>query len=269
LSASNPFIIAEAGSSGGGKLDAMYECIRVAHRAGADAVKFQWMSSPDRVAARMSAPEARDTYAKYQWPADWLPKLSEYAHVKELEFLVTVDLPEDLPVVAPFVDRFKYASWAATDHDFLAASRWYDKRKIVSTGLCDLAEVEALAVHLCPGDAVLHCVSAYPTPFEEANLLAIRGLWTLDDTIEIGYSDHTANPLTGALAVAAGAKVLEVHFRLDDTPPDNPDYMVSHTPAGLRSYIWLARRAAEAMGDGVKKVQPSEAKNVKHRYATG
>lgn len=259
----SPFIIAEFASSHDGVFDHMLDGIAVAKRAGADAFKTQFMSSPERVAERMHAPEAVETYRKYQWPAAWLPLLSKTAHDAGLEFLCTVDLPEDIAVVAPHVDRFKIASFGATDKEFIEAHAKYGKPVIISTGLCDAEEALWLIGPPWGFEAswdILHCVSAYPTPLEEANLSAIREI-ALD-----GWSDHTANPLTGAFAVCAGARILETHFRLDTTEPTNPDYRVSHSPAGLTNYVWLARQAAKALGDGVKRVMPSEASMVKHRY---
>ena len=72
--------------------------------------------------------------------------------------------------------------------------------------------------------------------------------------------------MTGALAVAAGARMLEVHFCLSETSRDNSDRRVSHEPNELGAYIWLARLAARAMGDGRKRVMPSEEANVRYRY---
>jgi N-acetylneuraminate synthase/N,N'-diacetyllegionaminate synthase len=40
----------------------------------------------------------------------------------------------------------------------------------------------------------------------------------------VGLSDHTTSTLTGALAVAAGATIVEKHIRLHDTSQDCPDY---------------------------------------------
>jgi sialic acid synthase SpsE len=59
--------------------------------------------------------------------------------------------------------------------------------------------------------------------------------------------------------------MLEVHFRLDDTSPDCPDYPVALSPAELTEYIRLARLAHTMRGDGVKRPQPSELANMKHR----
>lgn len=259
----NPFIIAEAGSTHDGVFDNMMECITVAHRAGANAVKFQWHSDSDKLAARMHAPEARDVYRRYAWPQEWLPFLRDEAHAKGLEFLCTVDLLEDIAIVAPFVDRFKIASWGALDNDFIKAHLEHEKPVIISTGTLDEEELAELSSWWWIDDRVslLHCISRYPCPLEKCNLTALR------DFDLAGWSDHTANPLTGALAVAAGAHILEVHFRLERTESANPDFPVSLSPGGLQSYIYLARRAAEAMGDHGMFRTPEEEAMRKHRYA--
>ena len=80
-----------------------------------------------------------------------------------------------------------------------------------------------------------------------------------------GYSDHTHDVLTGALAIAAGARILEVHFRLNDTDPANPDYATALSPGQLKDYISLVRKAELMMGDGIKRPQPAEAEMMKYR----
>ena len=80
-----------------------------------------------------------------------------------------------------------------------------------------------------------------------------------------GLSDHTRNPLTGALAVAAGARYIETHFRLNDTDPACPDYAVSRTPDELYAYIRNIRQAEILMGEPVKRIQPSEEANLRYR----
>jgi sialic acid synthase SpsE len=83
----------------------------------------------------------------------------------------------------------------------------------------------------------------------------------------VGFSDHTRDVRMGAWAVCAGARVLEVHYRADDTSPENPDYAASLTPAELREYIRQARTAMSAMGYRVKQCMPSEEGNRRYRYA--
>ena len=70
----------------------------------------------------------------------------------------------------------------------------------------------------------------------------------------------------GAMAIAAGAHVLEVHVRHDETSQNNPDYLHSLSIADFRTYCGLARSAALMLGDGIKKTMPSERFNVRHRY---
>jgi sialic acid synthase SpsE len=112
--------------------------------------------------------------------------------------------------------------------------------------MCTQEEVDTL-----PLDCTrLHCVSAYPCPLDEANLGAIpRGG---------GYSDHTRCVQTGGLAVAAGAVVLEVHYRLEDTSPACPDYVVALAPVELAAYTDFARVAYRARGSGQKVPQVAE-----------
>jgi len=91
-------------------------------------------------------------------------------------------------------------------------------------------------------------VSSYPTRWEDANLLRIG---TLRDSfgVPVGFSDHTPSVETGALAVAAGAHVLEKHLTLDVRLP-GPDQALSLEPEGLAAYIAAVRHAEEALGDG-------------------
>ena len=66
-----------------------------------------------------------------------------------------------------------------------------------------------------PGVVLLHCVSAYPVPDEQANLRAIPALAALGTVV--GYSDHTIGIEAAPLAVALGARVIEKHFTISHT----------------------------------------------------
>lgn len=255
-----PFVIAEFASSHHGDLDRMLRGVAAAHDADADAFKTWWTSSAERTCERMHAPENLAINRLGQWPQGWLPIIRDACKARGLEFLCTVDLPEDISVVAPFVDRFKIASWGAGDREFIDAHRKYDKPLVISTGL-DGSQYVGI-----PAD-YLHCVSAYPTPILDANLSVLWNREDLDgNAYYTGFSDHTRKVMMGALAVAAGAKILEVHFCLSDTAQDNPDRCVSHEPLHLAEYVRLARLAAVAMGDGIKRVMESEKPYLRHRY---
>lgn len=55
--------------------------------------------------------------------------------------------------------------------------------------------------------ALLHCVSAYPTPYEDINLNVIKLFRTEYPNIVIGYSGHELGIHISTVAVAMGAKV--------------------------------------------------------------
>lgn len=254
-----PYIIAEAGSSHDGDLIKALALVDLAADLRASAVKFQYWSDPRRVAERLHS-DALDIYRRYQIPTEWLRGLAHHAMRRHLDFLCTVDLSEDIAVVDPFVRRFKIASWGATDARFIEQHRQYGKPLIISTGVCTPHELIALHATVGPEDWLLHCVSGYPTPLNQANLGVIRhyGL--------TGFSDHTGCVSTGALAVAAGARVLEVHMRLEETDPENPDAPHSLRPLDLSHYISEANIAAAALGDGLKRVMHCEELNMRYRY---
>jgi sialic acid synthase SpsE len=238
------FIIAEAGSCHDGVYDRATDLIRAAKDTGADAVKFQYWSSAKRLAERRNAPTYLPIYEKYAMPYGWIPKLWNECEKVGLEFMCTAYLPEDIGIVASYVKRFKIASFEADDKAFIEAHRGYNLPIIISTGMGATPPYDTFQ---------LHCVSAYPTPFDQANLaLLYRGQHQ-------GYSDHTCCVHTGGFATAAGAKILEVHFRNWTTARDNPDYMTALDPGQLTEYVRLVRLAEKMLGDGERRVQPAEA----------
>jgi sialic acid synthase SpsE len=250
---SGVYIIAEAGSCHEGDLGRAMRLIAVAERAGADAVKFQYWSSPHAMRRRRHVVQ-KGAYQSGSVQRAWLPILQTLAHqLCVLDFLCTAYLPEDIATVAPYVDAFKVSSFEATPA-FIALHTRYGKPVYASTGLGKTPPRSH------PNVMALHCVSAYPCPPQDANLRVLqRG-----KTRYAGYSDHTRNVLTGAVAVGAGARILEVHFRLADTSPTCPDYCVSLSPGELQQYITNARMAGTLLGTGVKRVMPSEEGNVAH-----
>ena len=116
-------------------------------------------------------------------------------------------------------------------------------------------------------DKILLCTSSYPAPLNTLNLNVLHTHLACAGNPKVfhGLSDHSGDLLTGALAVACGAEIVEVHMRLDETRPENPDYVHSHSPAGLKQYIAAIRKAELMLGDGIKKIEQSEEPMLKHR----
>lgn len=283
---SRTLIIAEPGSTHDGKLDTMLRLIDVAVECGADVFKSQWVSSAQMMCDRRHAPEYLDSYLKLQYPIEWHAELREHAKARGLAYACTAYLSGDPTLLAPFVDYLKLSSFECNDavlyREVILAKqteRHLDYGQllsgvhvspvIVSTGMQQAAEHEwrIWDKKKCYApEAVLHCVSSYPTPLSALNLLLCSGNGQYDGEPRYsGFSDHSHDVRVGAWAVAAGATILETHFRLDECDPANKDYAVAFTPAEFKQYVQNVRDCEAALGDGVKRVMPAEEPMLRYR----
>ncbi|WP_146552420.1 MULTISPECIES: N-acetylneuraminate synthase [Rummeliibacillus] len=107
---------------------------------------------------------------------------------------------------------------------------------------------------------ILQCTTEYPTPVEDINLKTLLTLAKEFHT-KVGLSDHSQSPLTGSLAVALGATVIEKHFTLDKTM-EGPDHQASLEPFELKEMIDNIRFTERALGQSNKVIADSEKKNI-------
>jgi sialic acid synthase SpsE len=126
---------------------------------------------------------------------------------------------------------------------------------LVSTGAANLNEISSSVAWLRGWGArfaLLHCISSYPTPADSANLCWI-GQLAERFSVPVGFSDHTKEVVAGALAVAAGAAILEKHLTYDCRAA-GPDHASSLDPGHFASYVQLVRVAERMRGAGGKRV---------------
>ncbi len=103
---------------------------------------------------------------------------------------------------------------------------------------------------------LLHCVSSYPAPADEANLRAIGALRSAFG-VPVGYSDHCVGAEVTLAAVARDACMIERHLTLDRRRP-GPDHAMSMEPGELAELVARIRAVEAALGSGAKAPQPSE-----------
>ncbi len=267
-------VIAEAGVNHNGSAEEALKLVDAAAEAGADAVKFQrfdpatLLAKGAGLAAYQEGGDATDAaslLAPLVLPADRWRELAERAAVRGLAFVVTPFSPADCAALQPLaaaglLAAVKTASPDAVNPPLLRAAAALGLPLIVSTGAADRDELEPAAAAVrgaAGGSALLHCVSAYPTPPDEAALGGIAAVRAAFD-LATGYSDHTTGEHTGSLAVAAGACVLEKHLTLDRRAA-GPDHAASLEPAGFARYAAAARAAAAAVGPIAKRASAREA----------
>jgi N,N'-diacetyllegionaminate synthase len=139
------------------------------------------------------------------------------------------------------------------------------KSVIISTGMATLGDIEAAIDVLEQAGTprslitVLHCTTEYPTPMDEVNLSAMQSIRAAFG-VATGYSDHTAGIEVSIAAAALGATVIEKHFTLDKNLP-GPDHKASLEPDELKAMVNAIRNIEIALGDGIKRLTPSEALN--------
>ncbi len=293
------YVIAEAGVNHNGDIAKALALVDVAATAGADAVKFQTFtaSSVISVHAEKAAYQKQTTDAA-ESQVDMVAKLelshADHAQLAErcgergIAFLST---PFDLDSLDFLVNEMglttlKISSGEITNAPLLLAAARSGRDIILSTGMSTMDEVrDALAVlafgyasttgatpnaakftrALEQADALqgkvtlLHCTTEYPTPYEDVNLRAMDSLREAFGLV-VGLSDHTVGIAVAIAAVARGAQVIEKHFTLDRALP-GPDHAASLESDELTAMVAAIRATEAALGDGNKRLMPSEAAN--------
>lgn len=270
-------IIAEAGVNHNGDLELAKQLIDVAAEAGADFVKFQTFNA-NRLTTRSakkanyqrrgtdSAESQYEMLRRFELSEAMHHELFAYCAERNIGFLSTgFDIESVDLLVSLGQDIFKIPSGEITNLPYLRHIGQLDKAIILSTGMATLGEIEAaLAVLEKAGTAiekitVLHCTTEYPTPMNEVNLRAMQSIRKAFG-VAVGYSDHTQGIEVATAAIAMGATVIEKHFTLDRNLP-GPDHQASLEPAELSAMVAAIRNIEAALGDGIKRLTPSEARN--------
>lgn len=254
------------------------EMVYAAKAAGADYVKFQ-TAVPELVISSV-APKAeyqKETTGEGESQLEMCRKihlkLDDYAPLAQLCREVGIGFmstPFDLVSIdclAPLgMDYWKIPSGEITNLPYLRKIARKGGKVILSTGMCELEEVEAAMRVLTDNGlqrsdiSLLHCNTQYPTPMRDVNLRAMDALRTLNPGA-VGYSDHTQGIEVPVAAVAMGAQIIEKHFTLDKNMP-GPDHKASLEPAELAAMVSAIRNIEQAIGSGQKHVSESERPNI-------
>ena len=271
-------IISEAGINHNGDINLAKKLIDVAVNAGADFVKFQTFNA-DRLAthAAKKAEYQAQTTDRNETQHEMLRRLEltpamhheliAHCKMRKIGFFSTGFDIESVDFLASLGQNlFKIPSGEITNLPYLRHIGRLGKPIILSTGMSNMLEIESAIKALEQAGTprskitVLHCTTEYPTPMRDVNLRAMKSIQT-ELGVAIGYSDHTLGIEVAVAAVAMGATVIEKHFTLDRTLP-GPDHKASLEPAELKTMVSSIRNIELALGDGVKQLAPSEAKNI-------
>ena len=270
-------IIAEAGVNHNGDMQMAKRLIDEAAAAGADLVKFQSFNASRQVtrnAKKADYQTLTTDISESQHAMLQRLELNEAMHreliahcaIRGVGFFSTGFDTESVDLLVRLgQEQFKIPSGEITNLPYLRHIGQLGRKVILSTGMATLAEIEAAIDVLEQAGTprgkltLLHCTSEYPTPMTEVNLRAMQSLRAAFG-VDVGYSDHTQGIEVAVAAIAMGASVIEKHFTLDRTLP-GPDHQASLEPAELRTLVSSIRNIEIALGDGIKRPTPSEARN--------
>ncbi len=272
-------IIAEAGVNHNGSVETAKKLIELAAEAGVDYIKFQTFKASNLVSKKAE----KATYQKQNMTQDsdnsqlgMLQKLElsyndhllliEHCNKHHVKFFSTAFDMESVELLNSFSpELWKVPSGEITNLPYLEKIGSFNKKVILSTGMCTMQEIkEALDVLVEKGTdkkniTVLHCNTEYPTPMVDVNLKAMVEM-EKELGVKIGYSDHTEGIEVPVAAVALGATVIEKHFTLSKEM-EGPDHKASLEPYELKQMVSAIRNIEHALGNGSKAPSSSEIKN--------
>jgi pseudaminic acid synthase len=257
-----PYIIAELSANHNGSLERALETIDAAYRSGADAIKLQTYTA-DTMTIDCDASDflikggpwdGYKLYDLYKWaqtPFEWHQAMFEHARKLGITVFSTpfdetaVDLLERLNAPA-----YKIASFELTDLPLIRYVAATGKPIIMSTGLSSEREIEEAVTAAreagCKQLLVLHCVSSYPAPIDQANLRQISEL-AKRFNVATGLSDHTLGTTASVASIAFGAVAIEKHFTLSRADK-GPDSEFSLEPSELERLCRETKDAWSALG---------------------
>lgn len=274
-----PYVVAEISGNHNGELSRARQLVAAAAQAGASAVKLQTYTA-DTITLDHDGPEFTlreglwagrrlyDLYEQAHTPWEWHAEL--FALGREVGITVfsapfdpsAVELLESLGAPA-----YKIASFEIVDVPLIDVVARTGKPMILSTGMATLDEiaeaVDAARAGGCRELALFHCISGYPTPPDELNLLAIQRL-AEEFQVPVGLSDHTLGTTAAVAAAALGAALIEKHFTVRRAD-GGPDAAFSAEPDELAELCTATATAWSARGDGAIQRTPSEADNARLR----
>ena len=273
------FIIAELSANHNQNYEKAVETIYAAKEAGADAIKLQtYTADTITIDCRnmyfqinqgtiWDGKVLYDLYKEAYTPWDWQPKLKDIA---EKLGLICFSSPFDKTAIdfleTMNVPAYKVASFEITDTPLISYMASKGKPMILATGVSFEEDIRD-AIDACKRAGnnqiiILKCTSAYPTPYEEMNLLTIPDLKKRFNVIP-GISDHSMGYAAAIAAVSLGAKVIEKHFILDRNE-GGPDAAFSMNPAEFKAMTEAVRQVEKALGRPTYELTEKSKKSREH-----
>jgi len=265
------FVIAEIGHNHQGSLEQAMQLFAEAKACGAHAVKLQKRDNRSLYAREyFDRPYDNEnsfgpTYGLHREALEFgrreYEELKAYAaeigiiffatafDMRSADFLAELDMPEH-----------KTVSGAVSNPPPLALVASFGNPVIFSTGGGTLDDVRLAYETVASANeqvAVLQCTAGYPAEWNQLDLRVIEMYREVFPSSVVGFSSHDNGIAMAVAAYVLGARIVEKHFTLNRAMKGT-DHVFSLEPVGLRKMCRDLGRTRVALGDGVKRMYPSE-----------
>ncbi|MEQ1621781.1 MAG: N-acetylneuraminate synthase family protein [Methylococcales bacterium] len=274
------YFIADIAANHDGDLTRAKDLIYKAAEAGADAAKFQHFNAATIVSdhgfKHLNGKQSHqsswnksvyDVYQDASVSLDWTSELKEACDNAGIAFFTSpyaIDLVEHID---PYVPAYKIGSGDITWIEMIEYIAAKQKPYILATGASTLDDVQravSAALAINPKLCLMQCNTNYTASLENfkyIHLNVLRSYQAMYRDLVLGLSDHTPGHATVLGAVALGARMIEKHFT-DNTTRSGPDHAFSMNPGCWREMVERTRELENALGTGVKQVEPNEQETV-------
>jgi N-acetylneuraminate synthase/sialic acid synthase len=268
---SSCYVIAEVGHNHQGNLKTCMELFKTARECGAQAVKLQKRDNRSLYTRAMyDKPYDNEnsygaTYGTHREALEFgeseYRELQQYCRELQVDFFATAFDFKSADFLANLdMPAYKIASGDLRNTPLLRHVARLGKPMIVSTGGGSLDDVrrahETVMEHnqqLC----LLQCTAGYPCEYEMLDLRVIGTYRDMFPETVVGFSGHDNGIAMAVAAYVLGSRVLEKHFTLNRAWKGT-DHAFSLEPVGLRKMVRDLERTKVALGDGQKKIYPTE-----------
>lgn len=281
IGATHPaYFIADIAANHDGDLERAKSLIHMCAEAGADAAKFQHFTAATIVSdhgfRNLSGDQSHqaswdksvfEVYQDASVSLDWTQTLKETCEKAGIAFFTSPYSMGLVDHIDPFVPAYKIGSGDITWTEMIEYIAGKGKPYILASGASNLADVHRAVLagtRINPQMCLMQCNTNYTASLENFHYIKLNVLNTYRSMypgLVLGLSDHTPGHATVLGAVALGARMIEKHFT-DDIGRVGPDHKFSMDPRTWRDMVQRTRELENAMGDGVKDVEPNERQTV-------
>ena len=254
----NTYIIAEIGNNHEGNFELAKKLIKIAASCGCNAVKFQSIK-PELLVGNKNI-KRLNQLKRFELTKDNYKELKRVSEIEKIDFLSTPFDLDSVDFLDKLVPAYKVSSGDLNYFQLLKKIALKFKPIILSTGMSTIPEIQSTINYIKKiweqnfkkynTIYILHCVSAYPTSIDYANLNALKDLSQLG--FPIGYSDHTIGTEAAIIAVSMGAKIIEKHFTISKTYSEFRDHQLSADPEEMKKLVSNIRMTEKLIGNKPK-----------------